>query len=155
LLAEGKVLKQNVTPRPHSVTQDGTEEEKKGGQGGTSVRTWCLKAGPNASSRQPSRYGWHFATPQPDIGEDVERRALWKLGKMDGMEEDMELTRLIKGWLSRRDTEMAKALILIANNPAPGDDPLAGQRGDDLRALATGEITMRRFRRRARAWPTS
>ncbi len=32
LLAEGEVLKQKVVPRPHSVTQDGTEEEKGGGQ---------------------------------------------------------------------------------------------------------------------------
>ena len=58
-------LKQKVVPRPHSVTQDGTEEEKEGGQGWTSLKTWCLKAGPYASFRQPSRYGWHFATPQP------------------------------------------------------------------------------------------
>ena len=38
LLAEGEVLKQKVVPRPHSVTQDRTEEEKEGGQGWTSVR---------------------------------------------------------------------------------------------------------------------
>ena len=38
LLAEVDVLKQKVVPRPHSVMQDGTEEEKEGGQGWTSVR---------------------------------------------------------------------------------------------------------------------
>jgi hypothetical protein len=90
----------------------------------------------------------------PDAGENVERWALWKLGKMDGMGEDMELLRLSCVWLSNRDREIVKALMLIDENPAPGDDPLAGQRDEDLRALAAGEISIRQFRRRAKTWPT-
>lgn len=75
-------------------------------------------------------------------------------GELGGMSEDVGLIRHLSSWFANRRHDLSEALDIVMAKPAPGENPLAGQRGEDMRDLASGRITPEGFRQRSEAWPT-